>query len=177
MLRRCLTKFRVNMKLLHLSLFLCLLTPSASWALSSDTKQPVYIDSDQQTLDMKSNKVTFTGNVTLKQGSIRIIADELIVFRDAKTGELTELQGYGKPAHFTQKTDEGKTLKGQANTLVYNVKKDTLVMTTNAELHQDDSVIRGKVITYHISSQNLKADGGKGERVSTVIQPSQLEQK
>ncbi|OEF28447.1 lipopolysaccharide transport periplasmic protein LptA [Vibrio rumoiensis] len=167
------------MKLSHLSLFLCLLAPSASWALTSDREQPIYIDSDQQNIDMKSNKVTFTGNVTLKQGSIHITADTLIVFRDAKTGELTELQGYGEPSHFSQKTDDGKTLKGQANTLVYKVKDDKLVMTTNAELHQDDSVIRGKVITYHISSQNLKADGGgkSGERVSTVIQPSQLEQK
>lgn len=166
------------MKLLHLSLFLCLLAPTASWALTDDTKQPVYIDSDQQHIDMKTNKVTFSGNVKLKQGSIRVTADELIVFRDEKTGELSKLEGYGKPAHFTQQTDDGKTLQGQAETLVYSVVKDTLVMTTNAELHQDDSVIRGKVITYHITSQNLQADGGNnGERVSTVIQPSQLESK
>lgn len=170
------------MKILHrrslyLSVLFCLFASASSWALTSDQEQPIHISSDSQDLDMKTNKVTFTGNVKLTQGSIVLTADKLIAFRDTKTGELTELQGYGKPSHFSQKTDEGKLLKGQANTLVYNVARDQLVMTTNAELHQDDSVIRGKEITYHISSQNLKASSGDGERVSTVIQPAQLEQK
>lgn len=169
------------MKILHLS-SLCLsvlfylFAPAAS-ALTSDQKQPIHISSDSQDLDMKSNKVTFTGSVKLTQGSIVLTADKLIVFRDAKTGELTELQGYGQPAHFSQKTDEGKLMKGQANSLFYNVAGDKLIMTTNAELHQDDSVIKGKVITYHISSQSLNASSGDGERVSTVIQPAQLEKK
>ncbi|WP_086981485.1 lipopolysaccharide transport periplasmic protein LptA [Vibrio aphrogenes] len=170
------------MKILHLSAFylsalLCVFLSTPSWALTDDQKQPIHITSDSQNLDMKSNKVTFTGNVKLTQGSILLTADKLVVYRNAKTGELTEIQGYGKPSRFSQKTDEGKMLRGQADKLVYNVAADELVMTTNAELHQDDSTIKGKVITYHISSQNLKANGGDGERVSTVIQPAQLEQK
>lgn len=169
------------MKILHLnslclSVLFYLFAPTAL-ALSDDQKQPVHISSDSQDLDMTTNKVTFRGNVKLTQGSIILTADTLIAFRNSKTGDLTELQGYGKPAHFSQKTDDGKQLKGQANTLVYNVASDKLIMTTNAELHQDDSVIKGKVITYHISSQNLNASSGDGERVSTVIQPAQLEQK
>lgn len=167
----------LHLSSLYLSALLCVLAPASSWALTSDQKQPIHITSDTQDLDMKSNKVTFTGNVKLTQGSILLTSDKLIVFRNAKTGELTEIQGYGKPSHFSQKTDDGKLLKGQANKLVYNVASDELVMTDNAELHQDDSTIKGKVITYHISSQNLKANGGSGERVSTVIQPAQLEQK
>ncbi|WP_105900797.1 lipopolysaccharide transport periplasmic protein LptA [Vibrio gangliei] len=167
----------LRLRSLFASALLCALIPAASWALTSDQKQPIHITSDSQDLDMKSNKVTFTGNVKLTQGSILLTSDKLIVFRNAKTGELTEIQGYGKPSHFSQKTDDGKLLKGQANKLVYNVASDELVMTDNAELHQDDSTIKGKVITYHISSQNLKANGGNGERVSTVIQPAQLEQK
>ncbi|MBD1576187.1 MULTISPECIES: lipopolysaccharide transport periplasmic protein LptA [Vibrio] len=162
------------MKLSHLSLFICLLIPNASWALTSDQHQPIHIKSDKQHLDMNTNKVTFTGNVELDQGSIHLTADKLIVIRNSKTQQLEELQGYGKPSHFSQKTDDGKLLKGQANTLVYNVKTDKLIMTTNAELHQDDSVIKGKVITYLIKAQNLTADSGDGQRVSTVLQPDQV---
>lgn len=177
MLPHYLIKYRVNMKLSHLSLFICLLASTSSWALTSDQKQPIYINSDSQHLDMKTNKVTFTGNVKLTQGSIHLTADKLVVIRNAKTQQLQEMQGYGKPAHFSQKSDEGKLLKGQANTLVYNVHTDKLIMTTNAELHQDDSVIKGKVITYQIGTQNLEANSGDGQRVSTVLQPEQLDKK
>lgn len=72
------------MKLLHLSLISCLLLSGQALALSSDQDQPVYIDSDSQQLDMQSNKVTFEGDVKLKQGSININADKIIVTRDPK---------------------------------------------------------------------------------------------
>ncbi len=76
------------MKLSHLSLGICLLLPISAMALSTDSEQPVYIDSDSQQLDMKSNKVTFEGDVKLKQGSININADKVIVTREAETGTI-----------------------------------------------------------------------------------------
>ena len=54
------------MKLLHLSLLAFAFAAPSVYALSSDSEQPVYIDSDSQQLDMKSNKVTFIGDVVLK---------------------------------------------------------------------------------------------------------------
>ncbi|MFV0575195.1 MAG: lipopolysaccharide transport periplasmic protein LptA [Vibrio sp.] len=164
-------------KLANLSLLLCMLIPAASWALTSDKEQPIYIDSDQQDLDMNTNKVIFTGNVKLTQGSILVTADKIIAFRDGKTGKLTEIQGYGKPTHFQQKTDDGKLMKGQGNKAVYTVSTDLLVLTDDAEVHQDGSNVKGKVITYHMGTQKLTADGGSGKRVSTVILPAELDQK
>ncbi|GAL32464.1 LptA protein essential for LPS transport across the periplasm [Vibrio maritimus] len=76
------------MKLSHLSLGICLLLPISAMALSTDSEQPVYIDSDSQLLDMKSNQVTFEGDVKLKQGSININADKVIVTREAVTGTI-----------------------------------------------------------------------------------------
>ncbi|MFA0252793.1 LptA/OstA family protein, partial [Vibrio sp. 10N.261.45.A4] len=56
------------MKTLSLSLLLGILLSPAALALSTDSEQPVYIDSDSQHLDMKSNKVTFIGDVKMRQG-------------------------------------------------------------------------------------------------------------
>lgn len=165
------------MKLLEISLLACLCVSTASWALSSDTKQPLYINADSQSLDMKNNRVTFHGDVTLKQGSINIQADKLIVIR-AKNKEGREIiEAYGSPARFSQMTDTGETLKGKAKHLKYEVAKEFLRMSGKAELAQDDSLIKGKIITYQISTQKLMADGGKNERVTTVLQPSQLNNK
>lgn len=160
------------MKLLHLSLISCLLLSGQAVALSSDQDQPVYINSDSQQLDMQSNKVTFLGDVKLKQGSININADKIIVTRDPKDGSINEIQGFGDLATFSQLTDEGKTLYGEAKELHYVMVDDQLTMIDKAMLSQDDSVIRGTKIRYKISSQKLIADGKKrGDRVSTVLQP------
>ncbi|CAH0527196.1 lipopolysaccharide transport periplasmic protein LptA [Vibrio hippocampi] len=164
------------MKFSHLSISLCVLFSASAFALSTDTKQPVYIDSDTQQLDMKSNQVTFAGDVKLKQGSININADKIIVTRDAKTGEIQDIEGFGKPATFSQLTDDGKELKGEADTLRYSLKQDRLTMTSNAMLAQDGNTIRGTTINYSISTQKLIADGSSKERVSTVLQPQQIQE-
>ncbi|KGY11809.1 ABC transporter substrate-binding protein [Vibrio tubiashii] len=165
------------MKLSHLSLISCLLLSSQAFALSTDQDQPVYIDSDSQQLDMQSNKVTFLGEVKLKQGSININADKVIVTRDPEDGSIREIEGYGDLATFSQLTDDGKTLYGEAKELYYVMVDDQLTMIDQAMLSQDDSIIRGTKIRYKISSQKLIADGKeKGDRVSTVLQPQAVQE-
>lgn len=165
------------MKLSHISLLAGLLLSTPSWALSTDTEQPIHINSNSQSFDMQSNQVIFLGKVTLKQGSIEIFADKLVVTRpQGKEGRET-LEAYGKPARFSQLTDDGKTLKGESNKLHYELEKEFLKMEGNAQLTQDDSVIKGNVITYNMQNQRLIADGDKNERVTTILQPSQLNNK
>ncbi|MBD1565412.1 lipopolysaccharide transport periplasmic protein LptA [Vibrio sp. SA48] len=159
------------MKLLHLSLIACFAISGNALALATDSQQPVYIDSDSQQLDMKSNRVTFFGDVKLKQGSINMNADKVIVIRDPKDGTIQEIEGYGDLATFSQLTDDGKTLYGEAKELYYKMVDDQLTMIDQAMLSQDDSIIRGTKIRYKISSQKLMADGNSNERVSTVLQP------
>jgi lipopolysaccharide export system protein LptA len=153
-----------------------LLTPFA-YALSTDSQKPVYIDSDSQQLDMKSNQVTFVGSVKLKQGSIKMNADSVIVTRNAKDGSIQEIKGFGNLATFSQLTDDGKTLYGEAKILHYTLKDDLLTMTDNAMLSQDDSTIRSNKIRYNIAAQQLNADGNSKNRVSTVLQPQTIKKK
>lgn len=159
------------MKFLNLSLLAMLTLSSYAFALSSDSEQPVYIDSDSQQLDLKSNRVTFVGNVALTQGSIKIKADKVIVLRNPKTGNIDQIESFGELATFSQKTDDGKNLYGEARTLTYQISKDQLTMKDKAMLSQEDSIIRSSVIRYKISEQTLVADGNQKQRVSTVIQP------
>lgn len=160
------------MKFLHLSLIALLFATGNAVALTSDADQPIYIDSDTQHLDMKSNQVTFSGNVKLRQGSININASKVIVTRNKEDDSVKEIEAYGKPATFSQLTDEGKTLQGEAQELYYKVLTDQLTMILDAVLAQDESTIKGSKITYNISSQKLNAVSGEGERVKTVLQPS-----
>ncbi|CAE6890735.1 Lipopolysaccharide export system protein LptA [Vibrio sp. B1REV9] len=163
------------MKPLHLSLLALVLAAPQALALKSDTQQPVYINSDTQQVDMKSNQVVFEGDVSLKQGSINIDADRIIVTRDPKTESIKQIQAFGKPATFSQLMDDGKTLNGQATELDYRIATDELTMKGQAQLAQDGNTIRGSSIRYQIGKQKLVADSSKTERVTTILQPNQIE--
>ncbi|EKO3558423.1 lipopolysaccharide transport periplasmic protein LptA [Vibrio metschnikovii] len=164
------------MKLSHLSLLACLFASAPTLALSTDTQQPIHINSDSLQLDMKNNRVTYISNVKLVQGSININAERLVVIRNPENGKIEQIEGYGNPATFSQLTDEGKTLHGQAKQLYYKMADDELLMIGQAMLAQDDSEIRGQQIRYQISSQKLIADGQGSERVSTILQPQAVQQ-
>ena len=159
-----------NLKLGLGSMLLCLSV--CTFALTNDQKQPIHIVAKEQHLDMKSNKMTFIGDVRLSQGSINIAAETVIAFRNATSGIIEKIEGFGTPATFTQQSDDGKTLHGEANEFYYHTQNEKIIMINNALLRQDDSEIRGNKIQYHISTLTLIADGQKaGDRVSTVIQP------
>ncbi|MCF7479507.1 lipopolysaccharide transport periplasmic protein LptA [Vibrio sp. J2-4] len=163
------------MKPLHLSLLALVLAAPQALALKSDTQQPVYINSDTQQVDMKSNQVIFKGDVSLKQGSINIGADRIVVTRDPKTEAIKQIQAFGKPAKFSQLMDDGKTLSGQAVELDYRISTDELTMKGQAQLAQDNNTIKGSSIRYQIGKQKLVADSSKEERVTTILQPNQIE--
>ncbi|ACY50567.1 lipopolysaccharide transport periplasmic protein LptA [Vibrio diabolicus] len=163
------------MKPLHLSLLALVLAAPQALALKSDTQQPVYINSDTQQVDMKSNQVIFKGDVSLKQGSINIDADRIVVTRDPKTEAIKQIQAFGKPAKFSQLMDDGKTLSGQAVELDYRISTDELTMKGQAQLAQDNNTIKGSSIRYQIGKQKLVADSSKEERVTTILQPNQIE--
>ena len=163
------------MKPLHLSLFALVLAAPSAWALKSDTQKPVYINSNTQQVDMKSSQVTFQGNVSLKQGSINIHADKIVVLRDQKTEAIKQIQAFGQPATFSQKMDDGNLLNGQANELDYHMSTDELTMKGNVELVQDGNTIKGSTIRYQIGQQKLVADSSKKQRVTTILQPQKAE--
>ncbi|AJZ91358.1 lipopolysaccharide ABC transporter substrate-binding protein LptA [Cedecea neteri] len=169
-------------KINKLSLKLVLLgslfaAPLSAWALTGDTDQPIHIESDQQSLDMQGNVVTFTGNVVVTQGSIKINADKVVVTRPGGEQGKEVIDGYGNPATFYQMQDSGKPVKGRASTMHYELAKDFVVLTGNAYLEQLDSNITGDKITYLVKEQKMQAFSEKGKRVTTVLVPSQLQNK
>ncbi|HDT6545065.1 TPA: lipopolysaccharide ABC transporter substrate-binding protein LptA [Kluyvera ascorbata] len=171
-------KSRTNKLSLKLALVASLLAANLpAMALTGDTNQPIHIESDQQSLDMQGNVVTFTGNVVVTQGSIKINADKVVVTRPANQQGKEVIDGYGNPATFYQMQDNGKPVKGRASKMHYELANDFVVLTGNAYLEQLDSNIKGDKITYLVKEQKMQAFSDKGKRVTTVLVPSQLQDK
>lgn len=171
-------KFKTNKLSLKLALAGSLLAASLpALALTGDTDQPIHIESDQQSLDMQGNIVTFTGNVIMTQGSIKINADKVVVTRPGGEKGKEVIDGFGNPATFYQMQDNGKPVKGRAAKMHYELQNDFVVLTGNAYLEQVDSNIKGDKITYLVKEQKMQAFSEKGKRVTTVLVPSQLQDK
>ena len=171
-------KFRTNKLSLNLALTGALLAASCpAFAVTGDTDQPIHIESDQQSLDMQGNVVTFTGNVVVTQGTIKINADKVVVTRPGGQEGKEVIDGYGNPATFYQLQDNGKPVKGHASQMHYELQNDFVVLTGKAYLEQLDSNIQGDKITYLVKEQKMQAFSDKGKRVTTVLVPSQLQDK
>lgn len=147
-------------------------------ALTGDSEQPINIESNNQSLDLTSNVVTFTDNVVITQGSVKINADKVVITRPSEKEKSEHkketVDAFGAPVKFQQKLDNGKMVYGDANKVHYDLGKEFLTLIGNAQLKQEDSRINGDLITYDVKKQQLKANGNGISRVKTILIPNQL---
>lgn len=152
-------------------------------ALPEDADQKSEITADTNTFDFTSRTTTFQGSVVFKQGSLRIEADNLIIYGklDSQNPDsIDRIVATGTPAKFRQTPKKNASpVTAVANTLEYAVKDETLFLIDNASLDQDGSSLSGNRIEYDVKQAVVKASG-KSEnndegRVRMVIPPKKLQ--
>ncbi|MGY5452063.1 lipopolysaccharide transport periplasmic protein LptA [Agarivorans sp. MS3-6] len=149
-----------------------------SWgvqALEDDFNKQIIVDADRQQVNIKENRVTFYSNVIVTQGSIKMHAAELSVIGSEDKGSEVMI-AKGEPATFYQLLDSGKPIEAEANEVRYDLKTQTLTLTQNAQLKQEESLVKGQMIKYSIDKQEMVAQGDENSRVTTIFLPKQLEE-
>jgi len=146
-------------------------------ALKGDTEQQLFINSTTQSLDMQTNTLTFAGNVVIKQGSINVTADRVVVKRQGEAQGTETIEAYGNPVNFSQMQDNGKLVKGHSNQLFYDLQSEKLTLTGKAALQQLNSSVASEKIVYLVKEQKMEASSESGNKVITVLEPSQLRAK
>ncbi|ASP38745.1 lipopolysaccharide transport periplasmic protein LptA [Bacterioplanes sanyensis] len=156
---------------------LLLLLASCSLALEQDWQQPVTILSDHAELDRKTGMVMYEGNVTLTQGTLRIEAEQLLLFRN---GELLErVTARGTPARYEQIISTGDTpTRARGERIDYLAQKREILIEGGARLEQDGNLFSGEQIRYDMLRDTISAQGGEktpgddgSQRIKVVIQP------
>ncbi|WP_066284181.1 MULTISPECIES: lipopolysaccharide transport periplasmic protein LptA [Arsenophonus] len=158
-----------------ISLILVLSSPTL--ALKYDTKQPIQINSVKQSLDLEKNVIIFTKNVFIKQGSLNIRADKVVVTRQKKNTKKIVIEAYGTPIFFYQLQNDDKLIKGHSNKIRYEMENEIIILKGNAYLKQLDNNITADKITYLIKTNKIEALSDKGNRVTTILLPYQLQEK
>ncbi|WMY97093.1 MAG: lipopolysaccharide transport periplasmic protein LptA [Arsenophonus sp.] len=141
-------------------------------ALKNDSKKVIYINASEQLLNLEKNITIFTKDIIIKQGSIDIRANKVII--TYSNSKKIILEAYGTPVTFYQLQEYGKPIQGHSDFIRYEMEKERIIMTGNAYLEQLDSNIRGDKITYFIKTKQMEAFSNKGKQVITVLLPYQL---
>jgi len=144
----------------------------ATTAASAAQGEPVKISADTLELDQKQQSTTYSGNVLLTQGEMRLTADSLTVF--VKDGKLGRIEAHGNPARFDSRLKDGTPVSGEAAEIRFDSAAGLLTLIGDGRLTQGQNRIENDHIEYDLNRGNLKAGGKKAKkRVEVIFQPSQ----
>ena len=155
-----------------------LLVQRPAAALSTDQKQAIEINADSGVLDDSKNINTYSGNVIVTQGSIRITGDKMTVHYNKKN-EIEVLVVEGNPATYRQLPDSSKIYdEAQAKRMEYHKKKNLVILKENALVKQEHGSLRSDRIEYDTAHSRVQASSdssgkteqpGKKDRVKIII--------
>lgn len=148
---------------------------SYSWALIADRQQPLKVEADRASIQKKSGISTYSGNVVVRQGSMRIVANKITI--TTHEGQFQKIVALGQPSTFEQLTDsQHKKISSSARKMTFFANKNIIIFEKNAVLKQGENIFSSDKIVYDIS--NDKVNAGKksgGGRVTITIQPNKTE--
>jgi lipopolysaccharide export system protein LptA len=141
-------------------------------ALSSDKDQPIELAADSVDVDEGKGVSVYKGNVDLRQGSMKLLADTVSIKQQGrKPNHITAIGS----VRFSQKDDRGRTIKARANKAEYEVNSEVLELTGKASLTQGGDTMHSDRIVYDRVKHKVRAGAaaeGK-QRVRITIQPPQ----
>lgn len=151
-----------------------LLASSYSFALPEDRNQPIHISADSARIDDKTGVTHYKGDVSIRQGTLLIEAEQVELHRADGDIERLIATSARSAAHFRQKpAAEQPWTDAWGSKLEYEISKQSLTISGNGKVQQGKDKFSGERIVYNIKRSIVNAFGGKqGKgRVQMVIQP------
>ena len=127
-------------------------------ALESDHNQPVLIEADEIDVDLATGHRVLSGNVFVRQGTIRITADEVELFFNGE--QLIKAILQGTPAVFRQRPDhEPCDFVGQGQTIESDEIKNIITFKGDASVQMGRNTIFGETIVYDMGRDKIEVRG------------------
>ena len=154
----------------------CLLALSIVSQCYALTDEPIQIQSDKAIFDQNLGKAFYRGNVSLIQGSQRLLAQELIITR-TKDGKIAEFKAIGKPAKFNGSMEsEHEPIHASAQTIYYFPEHGRLSLQGNAKIEFKQDIFQGPMLEYDFRKNLISANRQQDERPTIILQPKTLQQ-
>ena len=128
--------------------------------ISADPTAPVEVTADTLTVDQDSGTATFSGNVVIGQGDLRISAGAVNVVYSSETGDIARLLASGGVTFVTARE------AAEATQADYDLTSGTLTLTGDVLLTQGASALTAERMTVNLNTGSAQMSG----RVRTVFQ-------
>jgi lipopolysaccharide export system protein LptA len=162
-----------------LPIFLCALAFSAQ-AEKADKDKPTELEANRMSADDARRLSIFEGSVVLVKGTMRVLAERIVVRQDAEGYQYATATG--NPVRFRQRQDprppekEGVWMDGEALRVEIDEKASTLKLFENARVDRGGDEVAGNYILVDQTSQFFSVSSGKDgkdgeQRVRVTIQP------
>jgi lipopolysaccharide export system protein LptA len=112
--------------------------PAPNASLGLDSSQPIAVNADSFLADLNNETGTYTGNVIVTQGEVRLHADEVTVH--APGGRASRMEANG---NVIVDSPSGQAV-GDAG--IYDVPQQLIRLTGNVVLTKDANVMRGNAL-------------------------------
>lgn len=171
------------MKIFIIIGLLTLLPVQSATAERADREKPMYLEADRATVEDVNRKEgtrisTFIGNVILTQGTMRILADKVVMKEDSQG--FRHATATGNLVSFRQKRDGmDEYVEGWSEQAEYDSKTDKIELSRQARLKRGFDEVQGDYISYNMSNEFFQVIGSKergiesgpDKRVRITIQP------
>ena len=117
-------------------------------------REPIVVTSARMKADKLGERVTFSGEVTLKKEAMTLNSDSVTVFYDAGTRAIREIEALGNVVV----RKEGRI--AYANRALYYSKEEKIVLTGDARIVEKDNQLGGERITLFIRDDRSIVEGG-----------------
>lgn len=149
-----------------------ILLANTAYAIPSDRNQQINLEADRATFNERTGVTTYSGNVLIQQGTLRIQANSIVANLN-KSNKIQNVTAQGSPAKFQQQIDvKGGLARGEGRNINYNAETGIIKLSGNAFLSQNGAVFRGENLTYSMGKGDIEANGGNNGRIQIVIPPS-----
>jgi lipopolysaccharide export system protein LptA len=153
-----------------------MLATAPALALDNDASAPIEVEADRLDLDDRAGTAVYTGDVDIRQGSLRVTGDRVEIRRNA-AGELSRATATGERAYIEQQPDPAEpVVRGWGRTIVYHVAERRVELIDRAELHQGGDTFDGGYLEYFLDRRvvqaRAEAEGVEGrQRIRMTLQP------
>jgi lipopolysaccharide export system protein LptA len=146
-------------------------------AEKADKDKPTELEANRMSADDVRRLNIFEGNVVLVKGTMRVLAERIVVRQDAEGNQYATATG--NPVRFRQRQDprppekEGVWMEGEALRVEIDEKASTVKLFENARVDRGGDQVAGNYILVDQTSQFFSVSSGKDgkERVRVTIQP------
>jgi lipopolysaccharide export system protein LptA len=164
--------------LLALAVSGLLLTSAPALAQQGDASAPIEVEADRFDLDNRAGTAVYTGDVAIRQGSMRLTGERVEIRRNAE-GKLSRAIASGNRAYLEQQPDPSEPMiRGWGRTVVYHVAERRVELIDQAELHQGGDTFEGGYLEYFLDRQVVQARSEiegveERQRVRMTLQPEE----